>query len=89
MSAPIRRPATAGAPASAASTPSPVSAARADQRWVPWLRLAAFFGLAAFAAGHWATLVEGPSKGRTLLVVLVAHPAWILHAAPRPRGSPR
>jgi transglutaminase-like putative cysteine protease len=72
MSAPIRRPATAGAPASAASTPSPLTAARADQRWVPWLRLAAFFGLAAFAAGHWATLVEAPSKGRTLLVVLVA-----------------
>ncbi len=72
MSAPIRRPATAGAPASAASTTSPVAAARADQRWVPWLRLAAFFGLAAFAAGHWSTLVEAPSKGRILLVVLVA-----------------
>src|SRR5918998_6513104 len=71
MSAPIQ-PATAGAPASAASTPRPAAGARADQRWVPWLRLAAFFGLAAFAAAHWATLVEAPSKGRTLLVVLVA-----------------
>jgi transglutaminase-like putative cysteine protease len=72
MSAPMRRPATAGAPASAASPPRAVAQAHADQRWVPWLRLAAFFGLAAFAAGHWATLVEAPSKGRTLLVVLVA-----------------
>jgi transglutaminase-like putative cysteine protease len=72
MSSPLRRPATAGAPASAASPPKSAAAARTDERWAPWLRLAAFFGLAAFAAGHWATLVEAPSKGRTLLVVLVA-----------------
>jgi protein-glutamine gamma-glutamyltransferase len=72
MSGPLRRPATAGAPASAASPPSAVAGARAGQSWVPWLRLAAFFGLAAFGAAHWASLVEDPSKGRTLLVVLVA-----------------
>jgi protein-glutamine gamma-glutamyltransferase len=72
MSAPIRGPATAGAPGSAASTAGSVAGTRTDQRWVPWLRLAAFFGLAAFAAGHWVTLVEAPSTGRTLLMVLVA-----------------
>jgi transglutaminase-like putative cysteine protease len=37
-----------------------------------WLRLAAFFGLAAFGAAHWGALVETRSGGRTLLVVLVA-----------------
>jgi len=36
------------------------------------VRLAAFAGLALFAAAHWVSLVESPPFGRTLLVALVA-----------------
>jgi transglutaminase-like putative cysteine protease len=49
-----------------------VAVARGEEARASWLRLAAFFGLAAFAAGHWVALVEAPSTGRTLLVVVVA-----------------
>jgi protein-glutamine gamma-glutamyltransferase len=62
-------PATAGAPPSAAAPAASRAAAPASPTLV---RLAVFFALAAFGAGHWAALVEDPSMGRTLLVVLVA-----------------
>ena len=64
-------PAGAGAPVTVAAGESaePVAAAAADSLV---LRLAAFAALAAFGAAHWATLVQSPSTGRTLLVVLVA-----------------
>jgi transglutaminase-like putative cysteine protease len=70
----LGRPATAGpdALAAAASRPKPATAAHTDERWARWLPLAAYLGLAAFAAGHWAALVEAPSTGRTLLVAVVA-----------------
>ena len=58
---------TAGAPAAGRRA----SAATREQL-TPWLRLAAFFGLAAFGAGHWAQLVDAAPAGRTLLVLLVA-----------------
>jgi protein-glutamine gamma-glutamyltransferase len=63
--------ATAGAPAGAGSVPA-AGGARAAAWRTPLLRLAAFAGLAAFGAAHWAALVQAPSFGRTLLVVLVA-----------------
>ena len=87
MSPPLRRPAAAavGAPAPTAARITPV-AARADERWIIWLRLAAFVALALFAAGHWALLVEAPSTGRTLLVVLVATAGAV---ALIPLGEPR
>ena len=66
---PLRAPAPPAQPATAARS---TIAAQADQRWATWIQLAAFLALAAFAAGHWAALVEAPSRGRTLLVVLVA-----------------
>jgi protein-glutamine gamma-glutamyltransferase len=66
-------PATAGGPPAAAPSAAKLAAtAHTGERTAVWLRLAAFVGLAAFAAGHWATLVEDPAMGRTLLVVLVA-----------------
>ena len=73
MSPALRQPAaaTAGASASTAAPARPARAERADARWIPWLRLAAFTGLAAFGAAHWVTLVDAPSSGRTLLVVAV------------------
>jgi protein-glutamine gamma-glutamyltransferase len=67
--APVRAPAP---PARPTTTARFATASHADQRWATWIQLAAFFALAAFAAGHWAALVESPSTGRTLLVVLVA-----------------
>ena len=63
---------TAGASTSAPPRPRSAAPAQTGERAAVWLRLAAFFGLAAFAAGHWASLVEDPSFGRILLVVLVA-----------------
>lgn len=66
---PLRAPAPPAQPATAARSSI---AAQADQRWATWIQLAAFLALAAFAAGHWAALVDAPSTGRTLLVVLVA-----------------
>jgi protein-glutamine gamma-glutamyltransferase len=77
--------ATVGAAAPAVTRPAP-AAARTGERWVIWLRLAAFVALAAFAAGHWALLVEAPSMGRTLLVVLVATAGAL---ALIPLGEPR
>ena len=73
MSPALRQPAaaTAGASASTAAAARPARAERADARWIPWLRLASFTGLAAFGAAHWVTLVDAPSSGRTLLVVAV------------------
>ena len=66
-------PATAGAPPSAAGrAQTPAAASEAGTLRVTLLRLAAFAGLAGFGAAHWATLVESPPSGRTLLVVLVA-----------------
>jgi transglutaminase-like putative cysteine protease len=35
----------------------------------PWARLVAFTALAAFAAAHWVSLVDGPPAGRTLLAL--------------------
>jgi transglutaminase-like putative cysteine protease len=74
LSPPLRQPAaaTAGATPSAAGRAEVRLGARAEVDWAPWLRLIAFIGLALFGAGHWASLVAGPSPGRTLLVVLVA-----------------
>ena len=74
MSPALRQPAaaTAGASASTAAAARPARAERADARWIPWLRLASFTGLAAFGAAHWVTLVDAPSSGRTLLVVAVS-----------------
>jgi protein-glutamine gamma-glutamyltransferase len=60
-------PATAG-PAGA----SPAAQAAGAVRHQFPLRLAAFGGLAAFGAAHWAMLVTDAPGGRTLLVVLVA-----------------
>jgi protein-glutamine gamma-glutamyltransferase len=63
--------ATAGAPASAAR-PRVWAAAMAPGTRIALIRLATFGALALFGAAHWAALVEAPSFGRTLLVVLVA-----------------
>jgi protein-glutamine gamma-glutamyltransferase len=57
--------------------PGPASAQRAAEAASPVrdpfpIRLAAFGGLAAFGAAHWAMLVVDAPSGRTLLVVLVA-----------------
>jgi transglutaminase-like putative cysteine protease len=65
------RPATAGAPPSAAR-PAAATSARATELRVALIRLATFAALALFGAAHWAALVAGSSFGRTLLVVLVA-----------------
>ncbi len=64
-------PAGAGAPVTvtAGESAEPAVAATADSLV---MRLVAFAALAGFGAAHWATLVESPSTGRTLLVVLVA-----------------
>jgi transglutaminase-like putative cysteine protease len=73
VSPPLRQPAAATAGVSSAALKAkPAAAAQSNERWAPWLQLAAFVALAAFAAGHWAVLVDAPSTGRTLLVVLVA-----------------
>jgi transglutaminase-like putative cysteine protease len=63
--------ATAGPPG-AASAAAPLSASLSDAVRVGLVRLAAFAGLALFAAAHWVTLVTSPPVGRTLLVVLVS-----------------
>jgi protein-glutamine gamma-glutamyltransferase len=63
--------AAAGGPAPA-SRPAAWAAALAPGARLALVRLAAFAALALFAAAHWAALVEAPSLGRTLLVVLVA-----------------
>ncbi|MEA2401465.1 MAG: protein-glutamine gamma-glutamyltransferase [Thermoleophilaceae bacterium] len=73
MSAVSGRPATAGAPAVAATargTPRPAATVTTTRATI--VRLAAFAALALFAAVHWVSLVESPPLGRTLLVVLVA-----------------
>ena len=64
-------PAAAGgaAPLRPAAAAGPAAAVNADSLV---MRLVAFAALAAFATAHWATLVESPQLGRTLLVVLVA-----------------
>jgi protein-glutamine gamma-glutamyltransferase len=65
------RPATEGAPASAAGARG-WAAALSPQVRVALVRLATFAALAFFGAAHWAALVEAPPVGRTVLVVLVA-----------------
>jgi protein-glutamine gamma-glutamyltransferase len=65
------RPATEGAPASAARPRGWAAAVRPEAR-VALVRLVTFGALALFGAAHWAALVEAPSFGRTALVVLVA-----------------
>jgi len=74
VSGPLRRPATAAAGTAGAAGPParPAVAARNGAVWMSLVRLGTFAGLAAFAAGHWAALVEQPPAGRTLLVALVA-----------------
>jgi protein-glutamine gamma-glutamyltransferase len=63
--------ATAGAPASAAR-PRALAAALGPGTRIALIRVATFGALALFGAAHWAALVEAPSFGNTLLVVLVA-----------------
>ncbi len=64
--------ATAGSPPAGAPAAAPLSAPLSAEVRVALVRLAAFAGLALFAAAHWATLVASPPFGRTLLVVLVS-----------------
>jgi transglutaminase-like putative cysteine protease len=60
-----------GSAATAGATPALTAQLPASVR-VALVRLAAFAGLALFAAAHWVALVASPPVGRTLLVVVVA-----------------
>jgi protein-glutamine gamma-glutamyltransferase len=88
MSGLISRP----APAAAGSASTSPAAQAADPVRDPFpIRLAAFGGLAAFGAAHWAMLVTDAPGGRTLLVVLVAVGGaaliGLLGRAPLPRPA--
>jgi transglutaminase-like putative cysteine protease len=63
-----------GSAATAGPSPAaaPLSGSLPDAVRVGLVRLAAFAGLALFAAAHWVTLVASPPVGRTVLVVLVS-----------------
>ncbi|HEX2126492.1 MAG TPA: transglutaminaseTgpA domain-containing protein, partial [Thermoleophilaceae bacterium] len=69
MSGLLARPAPATAGTGA--VPAADRAERTEWEQFP-IRLATFGALAFFGASHWATLVQDPHRGRTLLVVLVA-----------------
>ena len=80
-----------GSAATAGATPALTAQLPASVR-IALVRLAAFAGLALFAAAHWVTLVASPPVGRTLLVVVVATGAAALMmgatALPRPFAAP-
>jgi transglutaminase-like putative cysteine protease len=69
LAAPAARPPQVRPPAPAASARS---GAGASDALAPWLRLAAFAGLAGFASAYWVSFVANAPGGRVLLVLLIA-----------------
>lgn len=58
------------------AAPGPIAAARLRSETAsghgPWLRLAAFAGLAGFGAAYWVSLVDAPPAGRVIGVLVIA-----------------